>query len=294
MQLLHVEDLVKHFPITRGAVLRRTVGVVKAVDGVSFSVGKGETLGLVGESGSGKSTVARCVLRLITPTSGRIVFDGRDVCAADRSALRELRRDLQIVFQDPYGSLNPRMSVRDLVAEPLILHRMTSTRRELNQRVGELLEMVGLSGEHSRRYPHEFSGGQRQRIGIARAVASNPKLVILDEPVSSLDVSIQGQILNLLEDLQRQLQLSYVFIAHDLSLVRHVSHRVAVMYLGKIVETADRDELFEHPRHSYTRALLSAVPIPDPRKERERRRRGVAGFTEPLDLVGRQHDHAER
>jgi oligopeptide/dipeptide ABC transporter ATP-binding protein len=276
-ELLRIEHLVKHFPVTRGAILRRTVGVVHAVDDVSFTLREGETLGLVGESGSGKSTVARCILRLVEPTSGRIVFRGQDVSSVSQKTMRALRRNMQIVFQDPYASLNPRMSVEDLIAEPLRFHGLADGRRETRKRVGEVLELVGLSAEHSRRYPHAFSGGQRQRIAIARALACEPKLLVLDEPVSALDVSIRGQILNLLEDLQAELGLSYLFIAHDLSLVRHICDRVCVMYLGKIVETGDREDLFEAPQHPYTQALLSAVPLPDPVKERRRGRLPVRG-----------------
>jgi oligopeptide transport system ATP-binding protein len=276
-EVLRVEELVKIFPVTRGAVLRRTVGAARAVDGVSFSIAEGETLGLVGESGSGKTTLARCILRLVEPTAGRILFRGEDVASCDRRQLRRFRRQIQIVFQDPHGSLNPRMSVADLIAEPIRFHGLARGRREVELRVRELLELVGLAPEHANRYPHSFSGGQRQRIAIARALAAEPKLLILDEPVSALDVSIRAQILNLLEDLQSELGLAYLFIAHDLSLVRHISDRVAVMYLGKIVETADRDDLFEAPQHPYTQALLSAVPIPDPEKERRRRRLAVRG-----------------
>jgi oligopeptide/dipeptide ABC transporter ATP-binding protein len=276
-ELLRVEDLVKFFPVTRGAILRRTVGLARAVDGVSFSIREGETLGLVGESGSGKTTVARCILRLVEPTSGRILFRGEDIAACDRRKLRSFRRRIQIVFQDPQSSLNPRMSVADLIGEPIRFHGLARGRREVRLRVRDLLELVGLAAEHANRYPHSFSGGQRQRIAIARALGAEPKLLILDEPVSALDVSIRAQILNLLEDLQSELGLSYLFVAHDLSLVRHIADRVAVMYLGKIVETADRDDLFEAPQHPYTQALLSSVPLPDPEKERRRRRLPVHG-----------------
>ncbi|HWF25140.1 MAG TPA: oligopeptide/dipeptide ABC transporter ATP-binding protein [Solirubrobacteraceae bacterium] len=275
--LLAVRDLRKTFPIVRGRALRRSIGEIRAVDGVSLTLGAGETLGLVGESGCGKSTLARCILRLLEPTAGEIEFDGRDVRATDRRELRGVRRDMQIIFQDPYGSLNPRMRVEQLVAEPLRVHGVTASRRETRARVKELLALVGLAPEHADRYPYSFSGGQRQRIGIARALATEPKLLILDEPVSALDVSSRAQILALLEDLQARLGLAYLFVSHDLSVVRYVSARVAVMYLGKIVELAPRDELFGHPRHPYTQALLSAVPVPDPKRERRRRRIRLTG-----------------
>lgn len=276
--LLDVEDLVKVFPLTRGTILRRTVGIVRAVEGVSFHIGERETVGLVGESGCGKSTVARCILRLIEPTSGKISFEDMDVTTSDKRALRRLRARIQIVFQDPYSSLNPRMTVSNLLAEPLEFHNLVATRRESAARVAELLELVGLPASAASRYPHSFSGGQRQRIGIARALAVNPKLLVLDEPVSALDVSIQAQILNLLRDLQSDLGISYLFIAHDLSLIRHLSHRVLVMYLGQIVESASSTALFEGgARHPYTQALLSSVPVPDPVKERARRRIRLRG-----------------
>jgi len=270
VSLLEVKGLKKHFPI-RSGILKRTTGQVYAVDGVSFSVEKGETLGLVGESGCGKSTTGRAVLRLIAPTAGTITFEGVDVMAASKAQMQTLRRHMQIIFQDPYASLNPRMRVRNIVGESLKIHNI-GTEAERKKRVFELLETVGLSVEHAERYPHEFSGGQRQRIGIARALALNPKLIICDEPVSALDVSIRAQVINLLEDLQDELDLTYVFIAHDLSVVKHTSDRVAVMYLGKIVEISDSAVLYDRPQHPYTEALLSAVPIPDPTTERARRR----------------------
>jgi oligopeptide transport system ATP-binding protein len=267
--LITVNNLVKHFPI-RGGVLGREVDRVHAVDGVSFSIGKGETLGLVGESGCGKSTTGRCILRLIEPTSGEVWFEGKDVMNMRGEALRAMCRDMQIIFQDPFASLNPRMTVAAIIGEALKIHNLAKTRRDQEERVAELLRTVGLQPDHMRRYPHEFSGGQRQRIGIARALAVEPKLVVCDEPVSALDVSIQAQVINLLEDLQQEFGLTYLFIAHDLSVVEHISTRVAVMYLGRIVEIASSKDLYTNPRHPYTEALLSAVPIPDPELKRER------------------------
>jgi oligopeptide transport system ATP-binding protein len=267
--LLEIKQLKKHFPI-RGGVFSKTIGYVYAVDGVSFTVHKGETLGLVGESGCGKSTTGRTILRLIEPTAGEIIFEGQDITELEKGDMRALRREMQIIFQDPYASLNPRMTVGSIVGEPLEIHKIAKGAEKI-ERVASLLEKVGLRPEDTRKYPHEFSGGQRQRIGIARALALNPKLIICDEPVSALDVSIQAQVINLLEDLQEEFGLSYLFIAHNLNVVEHISHRVAVMYLGKIVELATDKELYANPQHPYTEALLSAVPVPDPTVKKKRR-----------------------
>jgi oligopeptide transport system ATP-binding protein len=269
--LVRVENLKKHFPITRGILFQRQVGAVRAVDGVSFAIHRGETLGLVGESGCGKTTAGRTLLQLYRPTAGSVFFDGVDLSALNREALRRIRQRVQMIFQDPFASLNPRMTVSRIIGEPLRIHKLAQGQQQI-ERVQELLRLVRLNPRFVNRYPHEFSGGQRQRIGIARALASNPEFIVCDEPISALDVSIQAQIVNLLEELQDKLGLTYLFIAHDLSMVRHICDRVAVMYLGKIVELAKKEELYGHPAHPYTEALLSAVPVPDPAVERQRKR----------------------
>ena len=275
--LLSVSDLAVHFPVTRGVVFQREVGSVKAVDGVTFELRRGETFGLVGESGCGKSTTALAILRMLKPTAGRVVFEGRDITDLDVATLRPIRRRMQMVYQDPFGSLNPRMRARDIIGEPLVVHGLGGDRAAYGKRVRELMDLVGLLPDMADRYPHEFSGGQRQRIGIARALALEPSLIICDEPVSALDVSIQAQVVNLLMDLQEELGLTYLFIAHDLAVVRHISDRIGVMYLGRLVEVADRDELFDNPRHPYTQALLAAVPVPDPVQEAEREHELIVG-----------------
>jgi peptide/nickel transport system ATP-binding protein len=268
-EILKVTNLKKHFPVTQGIIFRKQIAAVKAVDGINLTVRKGETIGVVGESGSGKSTMARCIMRLLEPTDGSIVFEGQDISHLSRAQMRPVRRDMMMIFQDPYASLNPRKRVGFIVGEALTVHENLS-QQDSKRRVQELLEVVGLNPEHYNRFPHEFSGGQRQRIGIARALAVNPKLIVCDEPVSALDVSVQAQILNLLKDLQRDFDLTYVFIAHDLNVVRYISDRVMVMYLGKMAEVADAKDLYTAPKHPYTGALLSAVPIPDPKRGRAR------------------------
>ncbi|MFP5331114.1 MAG: ABC transporter ATP-binding protein [Acidimicrobiia bacterium] len=282
--LLKVEGLKVHFPVYGSGVLRRQTGTVKAVDGVDFEISRGETLGLVGESGCGKSTTGLSLLRLVEPTAGSVVFDGEDLRALDRTSMRKMRRRMAMIFQDPFASLDPRMSVSDIVSEPIVIHGLASSRAARDRRVAELMEMVGLNPDYRNRYPHEFSGGQRQRVGIARALATEPDFIVCDEPIAALDVSIQAQIMNLMEELQDELGLTYLFIAHDLSAVEHFSDRIAVMYLGRIVETATRRDLAVHPRHPYTEALLSAVPVPDPEIERRRTRILLEGdVPSPLD-----------
>jgi oligopeptide transport system ATP-binding protein len=276
-EVLRVEDLKVHFPLLKGAVIKRQVGTIKAVDGVSFALKRGETLGLVGESGCGKSTTGLAVLRMLAPTVGRILFEGRDITHYDKDRMRTVRRRMQMVYQDPYGSLNPRMKVRSIIGEPLRIHGLDTDSAAYWQRVDDLMAMVGLLPDMAERYPHEFSGGQRQRIGIARALALEPSLLICDEPVSALDVSIQAQVVNLFMDLQERLNLTYIFIAHDLAVVRHISDRIAVMYLGRIVEIASRDDLYKRPLHPYTEALLAAVPVADPEVEARRPRAIIKG-----------------
>lgn len=268
-KLLDIKNLKKYFPVKAG-VFRKTVAQVKAVDDVSFYIKEGETLGLVGESGCGKSTTGRTILRLLEATSGEIWFEGKNLVKLDKRELREMRKEMQIIFQDPYASLNPRMTVADIVGEPIDIHNLASNKKERNEKVAEILDTVGLGSEYMKRYPHEFSGGQRQRIGVARALAVDPSLIIADEPVSALDVSIQAQVINLMQDLQKDFGLTYLFIAHDLSVVKHISDRVAVMYLGKIVELATKKELFDDPKHPYTQSLLSAIPVADPTYEKDR------------------------
>ena len=283
--LVVVDNLVKHFPVKRGLIFERQTGAVHAVDGISFSIARGETLGLVGESGCGKTTAGRTLLGLYPATSGKVFLETHDICSAKGKDLLAIRRKAQMIFQDPYASLNPRWTVNAIVSEPLRVHKLLTSEQERSERVKELMNLVGLSSRLVNRFPHEFSGGQRQRIGVARALASNPLFVVCDEPISALDVSIQAQVVNLLEDLQDQLNLTYLFIAHDLSMVRHICDRVAVMYLGVIVELAERDELYENYLHPYTKALLSAVPIPDPHRDRARKRIILSGdVPSPINL----------
>jgi oligopeptide transport system ATP-binding protein len=289
--LLDVDDLYMHFPLTQGILFQRKVGAVQAVDGLTFQVTKGETLGLVGESGCGKSTTGRAILQLYKPTSGSVTFQGKDLTKLDGGEMRKMRRHLQMIFQDPYASLNPRMTVGSIISEPMQIHNLVP-KRQRNERVQELLQTVGLNPYFANRYPHEFSGGQRQRIGVARALAASPAFIVADEPVSALDVSIQAQIINLLEELQEQFGLTYLFIAHDLSVVRHISDRVAVMYLGKMVELADRNAIYDDPLHPYTKALLSAVPVPDPVIEKKRERIILTGdVPSPINPPSGCHFH---
>lgn len=285
--LLQVAGLKKYFPVTEGIVFQHTVAEVKAVDGISFTIARGETLGLVGESGCGKTTTGRCILRLEEPTAGAISFDGRDITHLSQNDLRPLRQRIQVIFQDPYSSLNPRMKIGDIIDEPIFVHGIIPDKQKRRERVRELLSVCGLPAKMADRYPHEMSGGQRQRVGIARALSTNPELIICDEAVSALDVSIQAQIINLLEDLRDEFNLTYLFIAHDLSVVRHLCHRVAVMYLGKMVELTDSDELFDNPLHPYTRLLLAAVPIPDPAIEAQREHQLLTGeIPSPINPPG--------
>lgn len=282
--LIDVRNLKMYFPLTQGIILQRTVGYVRAVDGVSFSIERGQTLGLVGESGSGKTTIGRTIVRLYKPTEGQILFKDQDLAKIGGEQLRQMRRRIQMVFQDPFASLNPRYTIGSLIAEPMHIYQIANS-REIRERTEELLKVVGLRPEYIDRYPHEFSGGQRQRIAVARALSINPEFVIADEPVSALDVSVRAQVLNLLQRLQRQFNLTYLFVSHDLSVVRHVSDRIAVMYLGKIVEMSDRDELYVKPQHPYTKALLSAVPIPDPKVEKKRQRIILSGdLPSPINI----------
>jgi oligopeptide/dipeptide ABC transporter ATP-binding protein len=282
--LIEVQDLKMHFPLTQGIIFQRVVGHVRAVDGISFSIERGKTLGLVGESGSGKTTIGRTIIRLYKPTEGKILFNNQNLALLSGEPLRQMRQNIQMVFQDPYASLNPRFTIGSLIAEPMHIYRLGSA-QEIREKTEELLRVVGLRPEYIDRYPHEFSGGQRQRIVVARALSINPQFIIADEPVSALDVSVRAQVLNLLQRLQRQFNLTYLFVSHDLSVVRHVADRIAVMYLGKIVELADRDELYTAPKHPYTKALLSAVPIPDPKVERRRQRIILSGdLPSPINI----------